>query len=50
MVRNIIGTLVMVGKRRLDVAGFREILAARDRRKAGPMAPAGGLCLMRVNY
>ena len=50
MVRNIVGTLVEVGRGALDVARFAEILAARDRRQAGPMAPAWGLYLVRVCY
>lgn len=50
MVRNIVGTLLPVGTGKLAVAGFREIFAARQRRQAGPTAPARGLCLMRVNY
>jgi tRNA pseudouridine38-40 synthase len=50
MVRNIVGTLVEVGRGALDVAAFRELIAARDRRRAGPMAPACGLYLIRVCY
>ena len=50
MVRNIVGTLLRVGMGRLSLAGFREILVARQRSQAGPTAPAHGLCLMRVNY
>jgi len=50
MVRNIVGTLVEVGRGALDVARFRELLAARDRRRAGPTAPACGLYLVRVCY
>jgi len=50
MVRNIVGTLLPVGTGRLDLPGFQEIFGARQRRQAGPTAPARGLCLMRVNY
>lgn len=50
MVRNIVGTVLMVGTGKLSVEGFREVLAARDRRKAGPTAPATGLCLVEVQY
>ncbi|MFO1464752.1 MAG: tRNA pseudouridine(38-40) synthase TruA [bacterium] len=50
MVRNIVGTLVEVGLGRIDVEGFQRIVAARDRRQAGPTAPAWGLFLVRVEY
>lgn len=50
MVRNIVGTLLLVGVGDLSPEEFEEILRAKDRRKAGPTAPAHGLCLMRVNY
>jgi len=50
MVRNIAGTLLLVGMGKLSPEGFEEILQARDRRGAGPTAPAHGLCLMKVNY
>ncbi len=50
MVRNIVGTLVEVGKGNLDAAEVAKILYSRDRRRAGPTAPAHGLCLVRVNY
>jgi tRNA pseudouridine38-40 synthase len=50
MVRNIVGTLVEVGRGALDLAAFLEVIAARERRRAGPMAPACGLYLVRVCY
>jgi tRNA pseudouridine38-40 synthase len=50
MVRNIIGTLVEVGREKADPQKIIEILASRDRRVAGPMAPARGLFLERVFY
>jgi tRNA pseudouridine38-40 synthase len=50
MVRNIVGTLLLVGEGKLNVAGFAAILAGRDRRKAGRTAPAHGLYLMSVSY
>jgi len=50
MVRNIIGTLLLVGEGKLSEAGFAAILAGRDRRKAGRTAPAHGLYLMSVSY
>ena len=50
MVRNIAGTLVEVGRGRWSVEKIREILDAKDRTVAGPIAPASGLCLMRIDY
>lgn len=50
MVRNIVGTLIEVGRGRLDAEKIGEILRARDRRAAGPCAPAQGLYLMEVHY
>ena len=50
MVRNIAGTLVDVGRSKYTVDQFRRILAGRDRTKAGPTAPARGLCLVEVKY
>jgi tRNA pseudouridine38-40 synthase len=50
MVRNIVGTLVEVGRGRWKPEKVLEILQARDRTAAGPLAPAAGLCLMRIEY
>lgn len=50
MVRNMVGTLVEVGRGRLAPPRVSAILESRDRRRAGPCAPAQGLCLMRVYY
>jgi tRNA pseudouridine38-40 synthase len=50
MVRTIVGTLVEVGRGKLERAAVAKILAARDRTKAGPTAPAHGLYLVRVEY
>lgn len=50
MVRSIVGTLVGVGRGKISAAQFRSILRRRDRRKAGPSAPAHGLCLWDVAY
>jgi len=50
MVRNMAGTLVEVGRGKLEPADIQRILAARDRTQAGPTAPAQGLCLMKVEY
>ena len=50
MVRNIAGTIVEVGKGRLRSEAISALLDARDRRLAGPTAPARGLFLERINY
>lgn len=50
MVRNIVGTLVEVGKGKVSISDLRKILKAKDRKKAGLAAPAKGLFLMNVNY
>ncbi|MGH2459007.1 MAG: tRNA pseudouridine(38-40) synthase TruA [Chloroflexota bacterium] len=50
MVRNLVGTLLLVGSGRLPTGGVEEILASGDRRRAGRTAPAKGLCLTRVQY
>jgi tRNA pseudouridine38-40 synthase len=50
MVRNIVGTLVDVGRGSLSPAELPRILAARDRSAAGPTAPAQGLFLVQVEY
>jgi len=50
MVRNIVGTLVEVGRGKLEPSAIPKILKARDRTLAGPTAPAQGLCLVKVDY
>lgn len=50
MVRNIVGTLLEVGRGKLKAGAVAGILAAKDRTKAGPTAPAHGLYLVRVDY
>jgi tRNA pseudouridine38-40 synthase len=50
MVRNIVGTLMEVGAGERPPAWVAEILAARDRSRAGITAPAGGLYLWQVRY
>jgi tRNA pseudouridine38-40 synthase len=50
MVRNIVGTLVHAGLGRMPADSVPSILASRDRRRAGPTAPARGLFLREVKY
>lgn len=50
MVRNIVGTLLEVGRGRLAPSDIRSILEFRDRTRAGPTSPASGLCLVKVEY
>jgi len=50
MVRGIVGTLIRVGRGKIDAGRFGEVLVSRDRAQAGPSAPARGLCLVAVDY
>jgi tRNA pseudouridine38-40 synthase len=50
MVRNLVGTFILVGKGTLLAEDVMRILAARNRTAAGPTAPAGGLYLVNVEY
>lgn len=50
MVRNIVGTLVEAGVGRMEPEKMTDILDAKDRTAAGPIAPAEGLCLMWIKY
>ncbi|MFH2138851.1 MAG: tRNA pseudouridine(38-40) synthase TruA [Candidatus Omnitrophota bacterium] len=50
MVRNIVGTLLEVGKGKFEKGAVKRILKSKDRSQAGPTAPAKGLCLLKVNY
>ena len=50
MVRNIIGTLVDVGRRKISPDQLTTIIESRDRNLAGATAPPQGLCLLQVNY
>ncbi len=49
-VRNMVGSLRLVGSGQWPPARMAAVLAARDRGAAGPTAPAEGLCLMDVGY
>jgi len=50
MVRNIVGTLVELGRRRRAAQWVSQVLASRDRAQAGPTAPPEGLFLVRIEY
>ena len=50
MVRNLVGTFLLVGKGTLAPADMRRILELRQRSAAGPTAPASGLWLVSVKY
>ena len=50
MVRNLVGTFVLIGKGTVSPEDLRRILDARERTAAGPTAPAGGLYLVEVEY
>lgn len=50
MVRNLVGTLLKVGQHEAEVIWAAKMLAGRDRRRAGPTAPAEGLTLTAVEY
>ncbi|MBN1161877.1 MAG: tRNA pseudouridine(38-40) synthase TruA [Dehalococcoidales bacterium] len=49
-VRNITGTLVKVGQGKMTEDEFKNVIEAATPGLAGPTVPAGGLCLMQVNY
>ena len=49
-VRNMVGTLVEVGRGHWPPERVADILTSRDRRNAGPTAPAHGLCLQWIKY
>ena len=50
MVRNLVGTFLLVGKGTLKPDDIRRILEARDRSAAAATAPANGLYLVSVEY
>jgi tRNA pseudouridine38-40 synthase len=50
MVRNVVGTLLRVGRGELSPDQVIEILETKDRAAAGPPAPPCGLCLVKVEY
>jgi tRNA pseudouridine38-40 synthase len=50
MVRNIVGTIVETGKGKIKPQDIEKIMLSKDRRSAGPTAPAKGLFLERTKY
>ncbi len=50
MVRNIVGTLLEVGRGRMDAEGFKAVLESGMREAAGPTAPPQGLFLRAIRY
>ena len=50
MVRNIVGTLIEIGRGEFLRGSLKKILAAQDRKMAGSAAPARGLLLVKVKY
>jgi tRNA pseudouridine38-40 synthase len=50
MVRNMVGTLIDVGRGKIAAGDIPAIFAAKDRRRAGQTAPAKGLMLVKVEY
>jgi tRNA pseudouridine38-40 synthase len=50
MVRSLVGTLVAVGEGKIEARAMPQILEAKSRSAAGPMAPPRGLTLVRVVY
>ena len=50
MARNIVGTLIEVGRGRIPGGSLARILLSRNRRHAGQNVPGRGLCLLKVKY
>jgi tRNA pseudouridine38-40 synthase len=50
MVRAIVGTLVEVGRGRIGIDEFQQIIEVKNRSAAGPSAPPEGLCLTNIEY
>jgi len=49
-VRSMVGSLVLVGEGKWSADDLAQALAARERKRCGPLAPAAGLYLVRVDY
>jgi len=50
MVRAIVGTLLLVGKGKISIADFEDIVLQKNRCKAGMSVPAHALFLEKINY
>ncbi|MBI4648772.1 MAG: hypothetical protein HY738_19835 [Bacteroidia bacterium] len=50
MVRAIVGSLLEVGKNKISLNGFRQIIESKNRTKAGMSVPAKGLFLVDIDY
>jgi tRNA pseudouridine38-40 synthase len=50
MVRNIVGTLIEIGRGRFPRGYMNKLLVSRNRKLAGPTIPASGLSLIKVKY
>ena len=50
MVRRMVGTLLLVGQKRLSLEAFATIVQQTDKMHPGAAAPPHGLCLVRVDY
>jgi tRNA pseudouridine38-40 synthase len=50
MVRAIVGTLLDVGKRKIDINDFKQIILNKNRSDAGASVPAHGLFLVKIEY
>lgn len=50
MVRALVGTMVDIGRGYIPLTQFQDIVAAKDRRKAGMAVPSSGLFLEEIKY
>ena len=50
MVRSIVGSMVDIGRGKINLEDFKSIIEAKDRSKAGISAPAKGLFLVKIEY
>ena len=50
MIRFIIGTLLWIGRHKFSAGTIKKIFKTKDKKLIGPVVPACGLYLVRVNY
>ena len=50
MVRSLVGTLIEVGRNRMELSDLKAVLVSQNRSQIGPTAPAQGLILKQVSY